>query len=297
MASMNSLASIGPRANVVQIVPARGDVRLARNLSEGDENELITEPLASPVGPGGAEGFRNVAGSQIAVPHTTNVYLGEFWGNRQFVEDFSKAIVENGYLDPLHELGYGTGSGKYLGAIDGPAVQPKTQFRDTDAHTVLSKLIDQGKLHVDKNSLFMLILPDKVTSILDGERSCDKFCGYHDSYKHKGQDVAYAVLPSPLCQGCGGKIGDFTAVYGHELAEAVTDRIPGQGWVAADGSENADLEAWILFGWGPPGHTKRYTIQGYYTNERGNTAGKWRAATAIPSPVGIPGAAEKGVTA
>jgi hypothetical protein len=291
MASMNSLVKVGTRPNVVQIVPARGDVRLARNVSEEDEHELITEPLASPTGPGGAEGFHNVAGSQIAVPHTTNVYLGNFWGNRNFVEEFSKAVVENGYLDPLHELGYGTGSGKYLGSIDGPALQPNTQFRDSDAHAVLSKLIDAGTLHVDKNSLFMLILPDKVTSILDGERSCDKFCGYHDSFKHKGHDVAYAVLPSSLCSGCGGKIGDFTAVYAHELAEAVTDTIPGKGWVAADGSENGDLEAWILFGWGPPGHSKRFTVQGYYTNERGNTVGKWRASTAAaPSPVGAPGA-------
>ncbi len=84
------------------------------------------------------------------------------------------------------------------------------------------------------------------------------------------------MLPSPLCQGCGGLIGDFTAVYAHELAEACTDKVPGQGWVAGDGEENGDLEAWILFGWGPPADPQRYTIQGYYTAERGNTVGMWR---------------------
>ena len=61
----------------------------------------------------------------------------------------------------------------------------------------------------------------------------------------------------------------------HELAEAATDKVPGQGWVAADGEENGDLEAWVLFGWGPPADPKRYTVQGYYTNERGNTVGLW----------------------
>ena len=88
------------------------------------------------------------------------------------------------------------------------------------------------------------------------------------------------MLPSSLCSSCGGEIGDFTAVYAHELAEACTDKVPGQGWVAADGSENGDLEAWILFGWGPPSDPHRYTVQGYYTNERGNTSanGKHRPA-------------------
>jgi hypothetical protein len=83
-------------------------------------------------------------------------------------------------------------------------------------------------------------------------------------------------LPSSLCQGCGGQLGDFTAVYAHELAESATDKVPGQGWVADDGEENGDLEAWVLFGWGPPEDPNRYTIQGYYTNERGNTVGAWR---------------------
>jgi hypothetical protein len=48
-------------------------------------------------------------------------------------------------------------------------------------------------------------------------------------------------------------------------------------WVADDGEENGDLEAWILFGWGPPDDPSRYTVQGYYTNERGNTVGTWKA--------------------
>jgi hypothetical protein len=78
--------------------------------------------------------------------------------------------------------------------------------------------------------------------------------------------------PHPFCTGCRGQIGDFTAVYAHELAEAATDKVPGRGWVAADGEENGDLEAWILFGWGPPADPQRYTVQGYYTNERGNTS-------------------------
>ena len=126
----------------------------------------------------------------------------------------------------------------------------------------------------------MLILPDGVTSRFDGDgsQSCSSFCGYHDAFRHQNIDVAYAVMPSPTgCSGCGsGEMGDFTAIYAHEVAEACTDKVPGKGWLADDGQENGDLEAWILFKWGPPDDPHRYVVQGYYTNERGDTVGCWR---------------------
>ena len=274
-----ALRNIGRRRGVIQIVPPRGSVRQAYLRKEdSDDNELVTRPLASPTGPGGAAGFKNVAGSQIAAPEVTNIYMGAFWGDRGFVEGFSKAILENGYLDPLKDLGYGTGPGAYLGNIDGPALAAGSDFADSDAQAAVQDMLNRGVLKANANSLFVLILPDGVTSMLDQDQSCQAFCGYHDSFSRNGLEVAYAVLPSSLCQGCGGEIGDFTAVYAHELAESATDKVPGQGWVADDGEENGDLEAWILFGWGPPDDPQRYTVQGYYTNERGNTVGAWRDA-------------------
>jgi len=270
------LRRIGRRPNVIQIVPPRHVVRPSYLREE--DHDLVDRPLASPTGPGGAAGFSNRAGSQIAVPEVTNIYLGGFWGDRSFVEGFSKAVVENGYLDPLHDLGYLTGPGAYQGAIDGPPLAAGTMFHDADAQATVSSLLDQGAIQGDANSLFVLILPDGVTSVMDqdGSQSCAQYCGYHEAFDYNGTSIAYAVLPSSLCQPCGGQIGDFTAVYAHELAEAVTDKVPGQGWVADDGEENGDLEAWILFGWGPSDDPNRYTVQGYYTNERGNTVGVWR---------------------
>jgi hypothetical protein len=279
MATQQSLRDIGRRPNVMQIVPPRDVVRPAYvREAEDEDHELINRPLASPTGPGSAAGWRNVAGSQIAVPKVTNIYMGTFWGDRAFVEGFSKAIVENGYLDPLKELNYGTGPGSYLGAIDGNPLAPNSIFRDSDAQATLKGMLDQNKIKGDANSLFALILPDGVTGLMDpaGSSSCKAWCGYHDAFDYNDAQIAYAVLPSTLCQGCGGQIGDFTAVYAHELAEACTDKVPGQGWVAGDGEENGDLEAWVLFGWGPPADPQRYTIQGYYTKERGNTVGVWR---------------------
>ena len=245
--------------------------------AEDEDHGLANRPLASPTGPGGAAGWTNVAGSQIAVPNVTNIYMGAFWGDQAFVEGFSKAIVENGYLAPLKDLNYGTGPGTYSGSINGTALAASSIFADSDAQATLKSMLDAGQIAGNANSLFMLILPDGVTGEMDsdGSTSCSAWCGYHDSFDYNGAQIAYAVLPSTLCQTCGGQIGDFTAVYAHELAEACTDKVPGQGWVAADGEENGDLEAWILFGWGPPEDPQRYTIQGYYTDERGNTVGAW----------------------
>ena len=270
------LRKIGQRP-VMQIVPTLDSVRPVR-IYDSEDHDLVNRPLASPTGPGAAQNFHNVARSQLASPQVTNVYLGQFWGDRAFVEGFSKAIVENGYLDPLHDLNYGTGSGNYLGAVDGPALDAGSQFQEADAQNTVRSLLDAGTIQSDVNALFVLILPDGVTAFTqDGSASCSQFCGFHDSFNYNGTDIAYAVLPASLCSGCGGDIKDFTAVYAHELAESATDKVPGQGWVSDDGQENGDLEAWILFGWGPPEDPNRYTVQGYYTNERGNTAGLWRA--------------------
>ncbi len=277
--TLGDLRKIGSRRpHVIQIVPPRHVVRpTIVHEDEDDSHELVTRPLASPTGPGGAAGFINRNGSQIAQPKVTNVYLGSFWGDRTLVEEFSKAVLENGYLDPLRELGYGTGSGTYQGPVDGPTLEDGSVFSDDDAQAMVERLMGDGTLQGDENTLFVFILPDGVTSTLGSDQSCSSFCGYHDVVSVSGVEIAYAVLPSSLCQGCGGQIGDFTAVYAHELAEACTDKVPGQGWTADDGSENGDLEAWILFGWGPPDDPNRFTVQGYYTNQRGNTVGAWHA--------------------
>jgi len=279
--TLEALRQVGPRPYAIQIVPPRHVVRPAYLRTEDkDDHELVTRPLSSPTGPGGAQGFRNRAGSQLAVPRTTNVYLGDFWGDQAFFEGFSKAIVERGYLDPLQELNYGSGSGAYLGAVNGDPISAGTTYSDAMARDTIRAMLDAGTLQADGNTLFMMILPDGVTSRFDedGSLSCTAFCGYHEAFTYQGLEVAYAIMPSPTgCGGCGnGDMGDFTAVYAHELAEASTDKVPGQGWMADDGAENGDLEAWILFGWGPPADPQRYTVQGYYTNERGNTLGAWR---------------------
>src|SRR5262249_31865388 len=207
--TMDRLRQVAPRLGALQIVPPRHVYRPAHLRREEKENhELVTNPLASPTAPGGAHGFRNRAGSQIPTPRVTNVYLGPFWGDRAFLETFSQAVVQFGYLDPLQELHYGTGSGSHLRPVDGPAPPARSGLvlAASAARRQIQPLLDAGPLQVAPNSLFMLILPDGVTSRFDsdGSESCAAFCGYHDAFGYRGVDVAYAVLPSPTgCQGCG----------------------------------------------------------------------------------------------
>ena len=47
------------------------------------------------------------------------------------------------------------------------------------------------------------------------------------------------------------------------------------GWPMTD-RRMAISRLWILFKWGPPEDPQRYVVQGYYTDEQGDTVGCWR---------------------
>lgn len=72
------------------------------------------------------------------------------------------------------------------------------------------------------------------------------WCAYHT---YEAGDLPYALQPTAKAPNCGGWMPDFdwlTIPLSHELAEMITDPLPGtaSGWVAPDGSENADLCNW-----------------------------------------------------
>ena len=54
-------------------------------------------------------------------------------------------------------------------------------------------------------------------------------------------------MPYPGCTGCLGGLAPFEALTGtssHELAESITDPIPGQGWYDDNNGEIGDICAW-----------------------------------------------------
>ena len=54
-------------------------------------------------------------------------------------------------------------------------------------------------------------------------------------------------MPYPGCLGCTGNLAPLdalTSTSSHELCEAITDPIPGQGWYDDANGEIGDICAW-----------------------------------------------------
>ena len=96
-----------------------------------------------------------------------------------------------------------------------------------------------------------------------GAASCTAFCGYHNDIL--GQ-IFYAAMPFPGCAGCTGglqPIDALTSTSSHELCEAITDAIPGQGWYDDTNGEIGDICAWKTKKIG------KYTVQLEWSNKAG----------------------------
>jgi hypothetical protein len=81
--------------------------------------------------------------------------------------------------------------------------------------------------------------------------------------------IYYAVMPYPLCAGCLGGQAAFDALTGtisHELSEAITDPIPGNGWYDDKNGEIGDICAWTFKKVGS------YTVQLEWSNAKGRCA-------------------------
>jgi hypothetical protein len=130
---------------------------------------------------------------------------------------------------------------------------------------LLQREIDAGTLPANNsNTLYFVFLPDGVQVVQANSASCEAFCGYHDSF---GQSVFYAVMPFPGCPGCTGGLAALdalTSTSSHELCEAITDPIPGQGWYDDNNGEIGDICAWKTRTLG------KYTIQLEWSNQAGS---------------------------
>lgn len=262
---------VGPVKSVLQVT-----------IPEDAEHDLLVNP-AEPAAVG-SHTLTNHGGSTIPVPRLVLVFLGgigAWWGDWHRLSQFCTDLMTRGYLSEL--AAYGSGQGSFWGAVEGPL--SRMQLKDSDLQGTLRGMIAAGQVpQPDGQTLYALVLPEGVTvSFDDGSGSnCTSFCGYHGALDAR---TFYSVHPAPQCGGGGGCTGGrlsfdaFTMVLSHEVAEACTDAVPGRGWFEdSTGAENADLVAWIDRSYGP------YTVQGYWTNEQGNTVGAWQDAPSQPGP-------------
>jgi hypothetical protein len=184
------------------------------------------------------------------------------------MNQFFDYILTSQLIDQLGEYsvpGQAIGHGSRIGTTVLTAPAPGTSVQDSAIQQLIQQEIDAGTLPAtNANTLYFVFLPNGVTVVQGNSASCQAFCGYHDSF---GRNVYYAVMPYPGCSGCVGGLPLFdalTSTTSHELCEAITDPIPGQGWYDDNNGEIGDICAWKTRTLG------NYTIQLEWSNRAGN---------------------------
>ncbi len=199
-----------------------------------------------------------------------------FWGSWwQGTDGASLAANLNGFfdyvltselIDQLAEYSVGgqtIGHGSRAGTTTLTEPALGSSISDAQIQQTLQQLISGGTLpSPTANSLYFLYLPPNVSVTMGGSRSCQAFCGYHNA---TSADVYYAVMPYPGCAGCAGGLAlldALTTTSSHELCEAITDPVPGEGWYDDTNGEIGDICAW---------QTRRlgsYTVQLEWSNQQ-----------------------------
>jgi hypothetical protein len=194
-------------------------------------------------------------GPLLSAVQVFTVFWGAAWGSlpesdmANSLNAFFDFILTSPLLDQLAEYsvpGIPIGHGKRTGTatITTPALK----------HSITDRAIQHALQHEistnsafpapGPNTLYFLYLPPGVAVIQGGARSCQAFCGYHNDI---GGKIFYAVMPFPGCAGCTGGLSAMdalTSTSSHELCEAITDTIPGQGWYDDANGEIGDICAW-----------------------------------------------------
>lgn len=193
-------------------------------------------------------------GPLLAAVEVFTVFWGDWWQTVAGAElvsqlnGFFDFVLTSELIDQLAEysteettIGPGTRTG--TATITSPPLG--TSIADQAIQQTLQELIANGTVpSPGPNTLYFLYLPPNVAVALGGSRSCQGFCGYHSDI---GGNVFYAVMPYPGCSGCAGDLAlldALTTTSSHELCEAITDPVPGQGWYDERNGEIGDICAW-----------------------------------------------------
>jgi hypothetical protein len=170
-------------------------------------------------------------------------------GLAQQINRFFDYVVTSALLDQLTEYsvpGQAIGHGAHIGTATLAASAPGPSVLDSAIQQFIQHEISTNSLvpQPTPNSLYFVFLPPGVSVSLDGGSSCTTFCGYHSDINAQ---IFYAVMPYPDCAGCTGALSALdalTSTSSHELCEAITDPIPGQGWYDDTNGEIGDICAW-----------------------------------------------------
>ena len=190
-------------------------------------------------------------GPLLTAIEVVNVFWGDWWTSQQALQNEIDAFIADWVVGPTMDIlaevysvpgqmiSHGTHTGSFViaGAV-------AATVRDAQIRKMLKKGIADGTLpKPTPNALYRVMVPDGTQVHAFGSASCSGFCGYHNFAKRAG--FYYAVLPYPSCKGCldiaGAIDTSLTVVISHELAEAITDPVPGSGWYDQNNGEIGDI--------------------------------------------------------
>ena len=250
------------------VIPAHGDPIRIVPLHVPDE--VQAPALGAPAGPAPLLTYRH--GPLLKAVEVVTVFWGAAWnkspqnGLAQSINQFFDFILSSSLMDQMAEYSvpaYKISHGKHTGTIT--ITKPALRHSVSDhaiQHMLQQEITTNAAFpHPTPNTLYFVYLPPGVAVVQGGSRSCQAFCGYHNDIA--GQ-IFYAAMPFPGCGGCTGGLGALdalTSTSSHELCEAITDAIPGQGWYDDTHGEIGDICAW---------HTKKigaYTVQLEWSNK------------------------------
>ena len=198
-----------------------------------------------------------------------------FWGTAwqqaplsttlQSINSFFDAILTSSLIDQLAEYSTSTqqiGHGSRIGTTTLITSDPGTSVDDSAIQQMLNDGIANNSAFPKPtaNTLYFVYLPSGVTVTQGGSSSCTSFCGYHDAINSQ---IFYSVMPYPDCTGCESNLAvldALTQTSSHELCEAITDPIPGQGWYDQSNGEIGDICAW------QSKQVGNYTVQKEWSN-------------------------------
>jgi hypothetical protein len=231
------------------IYPAHGDP--IRVVPLNVPQELISERAASVVAPHLT--YRN--GPLIKNVEVFTIFWGAGWEQPPTsdlvaqINQFFGYILTSPLIDQLAEYnvpGQAIGHGSFSGTLTITTPLPHRSVSDAGIQHMLQHLIATNSAlpQPSPNALYFIYAQPGTRVVQGGGASCQAFCGYHNDIS--GQ-IFYAVMPYPGCAGCTGNLDPFgalTATSSHELCEAITDAIPGQGWYDDSNGEIGDICAW-----------------------------------------------------
>jgi len=198
--------------------------------------------------------FTYRGGPLLTAVEIVTVFWGAAWAEATAqatatsLNAFFQFLVSSPYVDQLGE--YSTpqqkiGRGRFAGTARVTNTAPGTSVTDNAVQQMLQGEVARKSLPAPTaNTLYFTFLPPGVTVVAGRDRSCQAFCGYHD---RSAGGLYYAVVPYPDCSGCLGTLQPLdalTSVCSHELGEAITDAVPGQGWYDDANGEIGDICAW-----------------------------------------------------